>query len=273
METTKNKYFCVNGKFVEKYGLIKGIILSRIEFWVDYNKEKKQNFYDNYHWSGYLSAKNISEQVCIPIKTIEKNLSQLLRSGVLIKGNYNKKGYDKTNWYRINPTLPERITYPPTEGNLPSKRGYGDTPVEGMHILPEGVPIPVNPINLSINKNINQTISTENIIGPGPMEYIEDIIENIEDDLTDPDNVYNFLKSIGKDKIIPSYQFCSLVGVYTNDYLKLTSTEERKNFIIEKILQQEQLNKTKVEQRENTSTGPSIKSRLQPEESLTQFNF
>jgi DNA-binding Lrp family transcriptional regulator len=168
----RNKYFCVNGELVQKYGLTKGTILSRIEFWIEYNKEKNQHFYDGYYWSGYLSAKDLSKQLYISIKTIRNNINELEKSGVLIKGNYNNKIYDNTIWYRLNENdsqpLPKMGTTT-QNGNNPLPKMDTTYTQNGNNPLPKmGTPIPVNH---SINHSVSLTSNLENT-------SIEKIIDN-----------------------------------------------------------------------------------------------
>jgi len=87
----------------KQYGVDSAIILHNIRFWLDHNKANGSHINDGYVWT-YNSARAFSE--LFPYwssNKIQKLLKKLESDGVIITGNYNKAGYDKTKWY----TLPE----------------------------------------------------------------------------------------------------------------------------------------------------------------------
>ena len=91
-----------------KYGVDSAIILHNIRFWLAHNKANRTHINDGYVWT-YNSARAFSE--LFPYwssNKIQKLLKKLESEGVIITGNYNKAGYDKTKWY----TLPEYSLHP-----------------------------------------------------------------------------------------------------------------------------------------------------------------
>lgn len=91
-----------------KYGVDAAIILHNLRFWLDHNKANNTFIYDGYVWT-YNSARAMSD--LFPYWTsnkIQKLMKKLESDGVVITGNYNKAGYDKTKWY----TLPEYSLQP-----------------------------------------------------------------------------------------------------------------------------------------------------------------
>jgi len=188
-----DNFYCISVEYTKRYGILKAAILSRIEFWCDYNEKNKVNgrFIDGYWWSGYLSTKDISIQLGIPKKTIDKNIAILLKNDVIIRGRYNAKGYDKTNWYRLNPILPESITYTPIEYNLSPNRVQPYPPIEynlsSNRVQPipqESIPIPVNPVNHFESSDITPVITPVN---PKKKFEVDNILkllpEKFEDEL------------------------------------------------------------------------------------------
>lgn len=128
-----DKHFYCSVEDTKKYGIICAAIIGRVKFWCDYNKKNKvkDRFHDNEWWSGFMSARELSEQTGISQRTIEKNLVKLVESKVIIKGRYNKKGFDRTGWYRVNPsTLIGCTIYP---------ERVDDIPLESISIYPERV--------------------------------------------------------------------------------------------------------------------------------------
>ena len=171
METNKNEIYVCSVEDTIKYGIICAAIIGRVRMWCEYNETHKVK--DRYHngqwWSGFMSPKEFALQIGISYKTIESNLYKLTKDGILIKDNFNKKPYDKTGWYRVNPPPPERDTLPLSEEHPTSEKGdtlplseEHPTSEKGTPFLGEGGPIPVNPvspINHSVNHSVNPTVN------------------------------------------------------------------------------------------------------------------
>jgi hypothetical protein len=184
-----DKHFYCSVEHTKKFGIIQAAIIGRVLFWCDYNHKNKikDRYYDNYWWSGFMSAREFSEQTGISQRTIEKNLVDLIKNGVLVKGVYNKKGFDKTGWYRVTPsTLIECTIYP---------ERVDDVPLEGISIYPEGVNRntlreETIPDNLSVKQNDKQTIKPP-VNPPVNSEILEQTIKDLTkiilDELTLPE--------------------------------------------------------------------------------------
>ena len=75
------------------------VILQQIHYWI----EKRQNYREGRYWV-YNSMENWMQQ--FPwIKsrtTLTRYFNNLEKKGLLITGNYNKAGFDKTKWYTID---------------------------------------------------------------------------------------------------------------------------------------------------------------------------
>ena len=81
-----------------KTSLNEAIILQQIHYWI----EKSDHFYDGRRWV-YNSLDNWCLQFPFFSKsTIDRAMKSLCDRGLLIKGNYNKSKFDKTNWYSID---------------------------------------------------------------------------------------------------------------------------------------------------------------------------
>jgi hypothetical protein len=201
METNKNEFYVVSVEDTIKYGIIKAAIIGRIRHWCQYNE--KNNVQDRHHinfwWSGFMSSKVFAEQLGIKQKTIEDNISILLKNGVIIKGCFNKKNYDRTGWYRINPNPPIKETLSPNSGNgfteiqetLSRNTGNGYTEIQEMDLLNNGTPIPVS---ISVNHSVKNSVSTS--VNPPVNPSVEEKVKN----------QYQF-KYIQYDKLKAEYQF------------------------------------------------------------------
>lgn len=79
--------------------LDEAVILQQIHYWI----EKRQNYREGRYWV-YNSMENWMQQ--FPwIKsrtTLTRYFNDLEKKGLLITGNYNKAGFDKTKWYTID---------------------------------------------------------------------------------------------------------------------------------------------------------------------------
>jgi hypothetical protein len=104
-----NKIYVVSVEDTIKYGIIKAAIIGRIRFWGEHNRDNKvkDKFHDGEWWAGFFTPANLEEQLGIPQRTIKDNLIKLVNDNILIKGKFNKKGFDKTNWYRYNYDVPD----------------------------------------------------------------------------------------------------------------------------------------------------------------------
>lgn len=85
----------------EKHGVEKAVILYNLRFWLEKNKANDKNLHDGYYWT-YNSAKAFT--VLFPYYTpskVHRLLAQMEKDGLIVSGNYNKAGYDRTKWYSM----------------------------------------------------------------------------------------------------------------------------------------------------------------------------
>jgi hypothetical protein len=96
---------CFNIELAKKYGVEEAILFNHIYFWIEKNKANKKHFYDGNYWT-YNSVRAFSDLFPYwSAKQIDRILKSLINQNVLLTGNFNKVGYDKTKWYAINPLL------------------------------------------------------------------------------------------------------------------------------------------------------------------------
>jgi len=83
-------------------GYKEALILQQIHYWVENAKADQRNFYDGRYWV-YNTYKKWQEQFpFIKVDTVKKTILKLEKLNLLITGNYNKYGYDKTKWYSVD---------------------------------------------------------------------------------------------------------------------------------------------------------------------------
>ena len=83
-------------------GLNESIILQQVHYWLKIKEKSQQDYIDGHYWV-YNSYKQWHEQ--FPFwhrNTIQRTFSSLEKKGILISGNYNQAGFDKTKWYSID---------------------------------------------------------------------------------------------------------------------------------------------------------------------------
>lgn len=90
-----------NVEIAAQYDMSVSVFLSNIAFWIHHNSANKINFHDGRYWT-YNSRRAFSIVLSYwsedQIKTI---VTKCKKEGLLLTGNYNKKIYDKTNWYTL----------------------------------------------------------------------------------------------------------------------------------------------------------------------------
>lgn len=79
-------------------GLNEAIVLQQIHYWL----RKSNNVKDGHKWI-YNSMTNWQKQFSFwSLPTVKRVFRSLEKQGLIITANYNKAGFDKTKWYRIN---------------------------------------------------------------------------------------------------------------------------------------------------------------------------
>lgn len=86
-----------------KYGTEPAIIINQIHYWCEINKKANRNFKDGFFWC-YNSMKKWHETNFdfIPLSNLKRIFLKLEKSDILITGSFNKLGFDRTKWYRVN---------------------------------------------------------------------------------------------------------------------------------------------------------------------------
>jgi len=91
--------FSFNVEFANRYGIDEAIMIKSFQFWIRLNKANGNNFNDGKYWT-YNTNKSLALYFSFwSEKQVRRIIESLVDKGVLIKGNYNKIGYDRTIWY------------------------------------------------------------------------------------------------------------------------------------------------------------------------------
>lgn len=133
----------------QEYGVDAAVILYNIRYWLTHEhdnlgKDNCKNF-DGYVWT-FNSAKAFSKQFpYFSSNKIQKILKKLENDGVIICGNFNKKGYDRTKWYTMS-------EYKIDESIQPNKETHSAKLIVPFSQTAE--PIPDNKQQIINNNNI-----------------------------------------------------------------------------------------------------------------------
>jgi DNA-binding transcriptional ArsR family regulator len=214
----KNEYFVVSVEDTKRYGLISASIIGRLRWWCEYNEKNKvkDRHHQDYWWSGFISARELAEQLGLSESTTEKNLTKLLKTGVLIKGVFNKKGFDRTGWYRVNPSTLTGETIPPNETQHTTLKDKSIPPNRVNGTTSTGGTIPVSP---PVKQNVKQT---------GSHSVNPPVNPSVELSVEDKQNVIPVIKSSKAPEWIIELLLTLITGGL-NDLTKLNKEELKSN--------------------------------------------
>jgi hypothetical protein len=85
----------------KRYGITEAILLYNLKFWLGKNKAKGKHQYNGRTWT-FNSQKAFSKLFpYLSESQIKRALASLVKQGAILKDNFNKKRYDRTNWYAL----------------------------------------------------------------------------------------------------------------------------------------------------------------------------
>lgn len=85
----------------EKYGINSAIIFNHLFFWIAKNEANSKNFHEGRYWT-YNSREAFAKLFpYMTTRQISYALDKLIKSGLVVTGNYNESPYDRTLWYAI----------------------------------------------------------------------------------------------------------------------------------------------------------------------------
>lgn len=95
-------------------GLKKSIIVQQIHYWIQHKMKDPNKYRNSFHQGRPWVYKTFTQwEHEMPylgsLRSIKKEFKELQEMGVLTKANFNKKSFDKTNWYTINYQALEHI--------------------------------------------------------------------------------------------------------------------------------------------------------------------
>jgi hypothetical protein len=83
------------------YGVEKAVLLNNLKYWLDHAKANGKKAIDGYYWT-FNSATAFAELIpYIDSRKIGRLMRELEADGIIIVGNHNRAGYDRTKWYTM----------------------------------------------------------------------------------------------------------------------------------------------------------------------------
>ena len=83
-------------------GVNEAIILQQVNYWIKTKEKSNQDYIDGHYWV-YNSYEKWKEQFFfLSTRTVRRVFNSLENKGILLSGNFNKAGFDRTKWYTID---------------------------------------------------------------------------------------------------------------------------------------------------------------------------
>lgn len=166
--------------------LDEAVMLQQVHYWT----QKSNHVYDGRHWVYNTQEAWLAQFPWIKSKTtLKRHFGHLVKLGLLIKGNYNKAGFDRTTWYAIDYDQVEKLA-----SEFESKQGGHSMSQKLAHDEPETDPSmsqnladgiarnwPTNTIDYT--ETTPETTTENNMSGTKPDESIpfKEIIEYLNE--------------------------------------------------------------------------------------------
>jgi len=91
----------INPKIAKKIGLKESMVLQHVSGWVKYNAKNNKNYRNGKYWM-YQTIRDMAAVLeCLSEKQVRDAVHKLIKSGILIKDNFNRMSSDRTNWYTL----------------------------------------------------------------------------------------------------------------------------------------------------------------------------
>lgn len=145
-------------EIAKKYGINAAVLYTNFQYWVAKNKTNGHNYRDGRSWT-YNSMRALVD--LFPYLTdwdVRKALKTLIDSGVLLKANYNTKGYDRTTWYAFKD---EKTALRGLPAHLWDSQMDDAKSTNGLCKIHKTIPTPTPYKNPNINKTKEVEISPQ----------------------------------------------------------------------------------------------------------------
>jgi hypothetical protein len=175
-------------KIAKDFGVEEAIMYCNIVWWCHKNATERsdRHFQKGHYWT-WNSESAWSELFGFwTIKQVSRILANLEKGGLLTTGTFNRKGYDRTKWYR--PVTPE---YSELEAKSPNEPI--DTPKWSNPSDQTGAPIPDNKTQIENTETQKPSVASRRL--PSKVEKIENP-EDIPTYSEQSDNTRTLIKTL-----------------------------------------------------------------------------
>ena len=154
-------------------GLNEAIVLQQVHYWIQINMRDKRNYQDGHYWT-YQSYPGWKEQFPFwSVETIKRTITRLEKSGFLVSGNFNKRCWDKTKWYRIDYLKLESFCQEKLVSEEVSGIGRVNMPLSMGSKCPDAQTVDLRDMSPEEMNNIKDIQDGENMMRLGEEEYEE----------------------------------------------------------------------------------------------------
>ena len=94
--------YSFNAEIAAVYGVEEAVFLHNLYWWIAKNEANGRHYYDGRNWT-YNSMEAFAK--LFPFwtsKQVRRIIKKLEAAGAIYIGNYNQKGFDRTQWYAIS---------------------------------------------------------------------------------------------------------------------------------------------------------------------------
>lgn len=239
----------VNVDVAVDHGLEASAVLTNLHFWVNLNRANGEHFHDGRYWTYNTQENFLKLFPYLKNRDKVKRVTALLeKEGLIIKGNFNKKGYDRTTWYALTPkafAYFENVTKKPVNtqcadlpnGAQPNNDANGQICPMDRAKMPNAMgksARPIPDINTDITTDIKNTCANVSKTDPIQIEFEQ--LWKIKPDRQggNPKNTalknYRARRKAGhsaeviKNGLIRYTKYCAAKGDLKTEFVKMLST-------------------------------------------------
>jgi len=150
-----------NIEVAEEYGVPAAILIRHFQYWIIKNKANGRNQHEGRTWTynSVQALKNVFPYWST--RQVRVAVDGLLKSGVLMKGNFNKQPYDRTTWYAF---ADEQAFVTSDKWNCQNGQLDRSVAANGFAVADQPIPNPKPITEPSKNTNRGLNLSPESML-------------------------------------------------------------------------------------------------------------
>lgn len=126
--------YSFDGEIARKYGVNEAVFVHNLYWWIAKNEANGRHYYDGKSWT-YNSMAAFAKLFPFWSKDQIRRMIEKLRSnGAIYTGNFNKAGFDRTQWYALSESITAYYQNCQMQmANLPNGNGENATPIPDIN--------------------------------------------------------------------------------------------------------------------------------------------